>query len=120
MPSQIHPDEIAIVVLCLQHYREHKRAMRATPPTGMPLRFHAATGELPSPEAVVESLLADPVRSALRGKVREIGQALMTRGGLSLMHAMADEVEKSDIPSAGATLDKWWNGISNGKQIWAS
>ena len=41
-------------------------------------------------------------------------------GGLSLMHAMADEVEKSDIPSAGATLDKWWNGISNGKQIWAS
>jgi hypothetical protein len=45
---------------------------------------------------------------------------IMTRGGMSLMRAMADEVEKTDIPFAGDTLDKWWNGISNGKQIWAS
>jgi 2,4-dienoyl-CoA reductase-like NADH-dependent reductase (Old Yellow Enzyme family) len=82
--------------------------------------LHAATGKLPSPVTVVASLLADPVRSVLRGKVREIGQALMARGGMALMREMADEVEKTDIPFAGDTLDKWWNGISNGKQIWAS
>jgi hypothetical protein len=84
------------------------------------LRLRAATGEVPSPEAVVASLLADPVRSALRGRVREIGQALMTRGGLPLMRAMADEVEKRNIPFAGDTLDKWWHGISNGRQMWVS
>jgi hypothetical protein len=31
---------------------------------------------------------------------------------------MADEVEKTDIPFAGDTLDKWWHGISDGTQIW--
>ena len=36
------------------------------------------------------------------------------------MRAMADEVEKTEIPFAGDTLDKWWHGISDGKQIWES
>ena len=106
--------EVDLIVGCLERYREHDAAP-------------SLSGSLPitSPAEIVwpipvgdqlASLLADPIRSALRGRVRDIGWRIFTRDGLSGMHAAMGEVEQAmpDCPSwAGSTLDHWWNGIGS-------
>jgi hypothetical protein len=69
-----------------------------------------------SAEERVETLLKDPIRSALKGKVRAIGWGIWRKGGTDGMQKVSDRVEDlcPDFPTfAGAALDKWWDGIGD-------
>lgn len=111
--------DVDVIVACLRAYKAHRERPRpvrenADPNAGI---FVLQAGDLTkalSPEGAVESLLKDPVRSALRGKVREVGFRAFLRGGRDEMERIAHIVEDA-MPEAvsfgGATLDKWWDGI---------
>lgn len=124
-----------MIAACMAAYRQHCMAQDAED-----ARKRAAGEPLPplqvlsitelcrerSPEERVAGILADPVRSALKGYVRERGWKLWMNGGVDLMHEVSDQVEDlcPGFPTfAGSTLDKWWDGIgdlNNGKGMWCA
>lgn len=134
-PSSAPNSDAVLIAACLNRYREHciqqdeaQKAERLAGATMEPFKvldFSEITRQ-PSPEERVAILLEDPVRSALRGKVREIGWRLWIGGGTDLMREVSDEVE--DLCAgrgtfAGATLDRWWDGIGwHGKDggVWVA
>jgi hypothetical protein len=112
-----------MIAALLTQYRQHCRELdqvaaekRAAGEPREPLRimnFSEITRER-SPEERVEDLLRDPIRSALKGRVREIGWKLWIKGGTDLMTTVSDRVQDlcPEFPSfAGSTLDKWWDEI---------
>jgi hypothetical protein len=105
---------VALIVACLRRYRSHLD--EAGPVKSLEhITIDAALAKRAlSPEHKIESTLSNPVRSALRGIVREAGWQIFARGGIKEMHRVAAEVEQA-MPEnrtfAGAVLDKWWDQI---------
>jgi len=117
-----------VIAACLSRYRQHvldqdaevgrKRAASEPLPPLTVLSFQDLIRER-SPEERVESLLQDPIRSALKGKVRDLGWHLWLRGGVDRMREVSDQVEDlcpGFSTFAGSTLDKWWDGIGSLEQ----
>ncbi len=114
-----------MIAACMAAYRQHciaqdeevkrKRAAGEPLPPFEVLTIADLCRER-SPEERVAGLLKDPVRSALKGYVRERGLKLWINGGTDLMQTVSDRVEDL-CPGfsnfAGATLDKWWDGIGD-------
>ena len=121
----VEPLTTAMIAACLARYRQHcieqdeqDRADRAAgkplPPLQV-LTIEDLMRERPLEERVA-NLLSDPLRSALRGKVREYGWRIWIEGGLDAMQKASDAVEDlcpGFANFAGATLDKWWDGIGH-------
>ena len=113
--------DVAMIVACIRRYREHCMA----PHSHQPLKvIRPADIVWPIPvEERIAMLLEDAVRSALRGKVRDIGWKAFTAGGLAKMQKAAAAVEDAmpDCQSfAGSTLDHWWDGIGSGRDQWTA
>ena len=100
-------------------------AFRATLPDGTMLMdslWDAAWDGRESAATQVELLLEHPVRSALKGEVREIGWRVSATGGLAAMRALCEQVEAamgSDGEWAGNTLEAWWHRIGSPERgVW--
>jgi hypothetical protein len=114
-----------MIATCLGRYRQHciaqdeeeaRKRVAGEPPERFQVLTIAELCRERSPEERIADILKDPVRSALKGYVRERGWKLWFKGGTAAMQKVSDKVEDlcPNFPTfAGATLDKWWDGIGN-------
>lgn len=111
---------VEFLVACLQHYRQHDqntalapRPLWAVSPPNCSSRQSASE--------LTDILLDDPIRSALRGKVRDIGWQAFVEGGLEEMDRLANQVDAVANGSfETSTLDKWWDGIGDDRTQWTA
>ena len=58
--------------------------------------------------------------SGLRYSAWCIGETLMSIGGTALMHRVLEGVQAERGSRGGTWLDKRWDGVAHGDQIWCS
>jgi uncharacterized membrane-anchored protein len=112
MTEQREAFVVSVITECLRVYSQHlqERAKKPKPLAAIePVNFDQFERSM-SVEGQVAAMLKDPVRSALKGRVRELGYLLLAEGGRGAMDRVAGQVEEAG--GDGAVLDKWWDGIS--------
>jgi len=60
----------------------------------------------------MRELLAQPMRAALRSRVKDFGESAFIRGGLPEMHRLMRQVEdRAPDDYAVGLVNQWWHGI---------
>jgi len=120
MPKQCRrfDEAIATIVACLK--REYQRRNDVSP-DDFPEPISAAVLMAADPVALtMQTIERNPVGTALRATVRDIGWRLWASGGTALMRKACDDV-RSEIVRLGLddsrmmhTLDHWFDGVGRG------
>jgi len=106
----------AVIIECIQEYDRHR-----APRTGGLRVVSPAGRSVPTAAEQVASLLDNPVRAALRGKVRDIGWVAFASGGRAGLQRLYDAVcDESGSARVSSVLDKWFNGIGDEAERWVA
>lgn len=115
------PDDVQVAATALRRYLDHRVEQQKNAPD---IRLRALTWDdltrQWSADDLVNEILKDPVRSALRGAVRDRPWRAFGEGGMAAVTEFASDVEAAG--GNGAILDRWLDGVGrvNGAAGWCS